>query len=568
MDKRRPGYRDALILRFRLSPEMFLTNNQYRFLRTIAFHLATVLLLQPAVLHGQSGGAVSFEEHCRRANTYSDASVFGPAIDELNEAIELATKNHQEKQRIEAVIALSELMRKTGDFEKGAALLHSLENAPDYPELQTRRLERMAAIWSEWRNSGIPGLQDSVSLYLDSALRLSEKVRLPELEASICNQLGFHAIETDRAKGFTFLQKAAAIFLSIGDTHNYVGAQTNLLRCYLRDQDSGHAGKIIRQLLPLVKGRKWFTAEIELYRLCASHANQFYHDEAAVRYWNSLADQRLIANLEAANTAQVNAFRTLYETRKLQNELNTKQENLERETRRTRELILFSVALSLMAAIVLVLLLRERKLRKQLKSINADLEKSAEKYRLLMVESNHRIKNNLQMVISMLHYDGQEITSDPSKTFQRMAQKIRTIGALHRHLSADEHNELVPLDAYFRTISELYLDMAPGMRRVHCQVEPVSIRSERIVYFGLILNEMLANTVEHGAASDDAIMLKVKPDGEGYRFHYTDSSAHLPSAARGTGSTLIVQLIARIGGSDFHFDPSTGHYQFFFHGKD
>lgn len=528
--------------------------------------MVLLLLLWRLLLPAQTVSPGTFEAHFRDAHTYSEASMYGSAMEELNAAIETAKQNKQEYQHIRAGIALGELMRKTGDFEKGITLLRSLERAAAYPELQVKRLDRIAAIYAEWRVPGKLKQADSVKIYLDSALHLSERVKLPAQEASIYNQLGYHTAAINREKGLQYLQKSGAVFLSLGDTHNYVGARTNMLRCYLAANDSLHSGELIRQLVPLVKNRKWYTAEIELYRLTASYERQFYNDSAAVRRWESLADQRVIANLEAVNTAQVNAFRTLYETRKLQDELAARQQRLDREARRTRDLVLFSVLLGALVVIVLLLLLRERRLRLQLKTINTDLENSTEKYRLLMVESNHRIKNNLQMIISMLHYGEPEGDREIGEAFQRMAQKIRTIGALHFHLSADEHNELVPMDAYFETIAGIYRDIVPGMPPLRCEVVPVAIRSERMVYFGLILNEMLANTVAHGTVPRSGIVLQVKPEGDLYCFDYSDGSEHHAAATGGTGTRLIRQLIERIGGTGFQFEHTSGHYKFLFHG--
>lgn len=529
-------------------------------LAAVLFMLSGGLLPAQPVLPG------SFDAHIRDAHTYSEASMYGSAMEELNAAIETAKQHKQEKQQLTASIALGELMRKTGDFEKGIALLHTLGKAAAYPDLQVKRLDRMAAIYAEWQAPGHLNRADSIKIYLDSALHLSERVKLPAQEASIYNQLGYITVATDREKGLLYLQKSASLFLSLGDTHNYVGARTNMLRCYLAANDSLHSGELIRQLVPLVKNRKWYTAEIELYRLAASYAQQFYKDPAAMRHWESLADQRVIANLEAVNTAQVNAFRTLYETRKLQDELAARQSSLDREARRTRELVLFSVLLAVLVVIVLLLLLRERRLRMQLKSINSDLEKSTEKYRLLMVESNHRIKNNLQMIISMLHYGEPGGNRETNDAFQRMAQKIQTIGALHLHLSADEHNELVMMDAYFETIAGIYRDIVPDLPPLRCEVVPVAVRSERMVYFGLILNEMLANTVAHGAVPPGGIVVQVKAEGDAYCFDYRDGSEHHAAATVGTGTRLIRQLIERVGGTGFHFEQANGHYKFYFHG--
>lgn len=506
----------------------------------------------------------NYTQHYTRAHTYSEAALFGPATDELNAAIEEAKKQGQERQRIEASIALGELLRKTGDYEKGLTLLRSLDRAAAYPELQVRRLDRIAAIYDEGQSLKIARAQDSMFTYLDSALRLSAKLHLPAEEASLYNQIGYHEYASEPEKGLKDLQHAADLFLSLRDTHNYVGAMTNVLRSYMAQHDSTHAGALIRQLTALVKDRKWYTAQFELYRIAAGFVNSYRHDSVGTQRWEAMAAQSIISNLEATNSAQMNAFRTLYETRKLQDQVLVQQQALDRETQRTRDLILFAVVLGSLALLVIVMLLRERHLRRRLRATNADLERSTEKYRLLMVESNHRIKNNLQMVISMLHYDEQNESHESAEAFRRMEQKIRTIGALHRHLSADVHNELVELDAYFTAIADLYKDMAPGLPAIRCTVAPVRIRSERIVYFGLILNEMLANTIAHREGQAAEIRVAVSQQGNAYRFDYRDDSTHAASASKGTGSRLIRQLIERIGGSDFRFDPGNGQYQFTF----
>ncbi|MCA6364139.1 MAG: sensor histidine kinase [Bacteroidetes bacterium] len=471
-----------------------------------------------------------------------------------------------ERQRFEAGIELGELFRKTGDYEKGLEQLQSLGNGNAYPELQVRRLGRIAAIYDEWHNPNLLHRDDSVFTYLDSALHLSGRVHLPAEEASLYNQLGYRMYSDDHEKGLAYLLHAAQLFESLRDTHNYVGAMTNVLRCYMSLQDSLHAGLIISELVPLIKDRKWHTAEIELYRIAASYALNFSKDSVAAQQWSAMADRSHIANLEAINSAQVNAFRTLYETRQLHDRLSMQQQALDRESRRTRDLILFSLLLTTLIVVVIALLLRERTLRRRLKSVNLDLQVSNEKYRLLMIESNHRIKNNLQMVISLLHYSKTEMQHDTSAAFQRMAQKIRTIGALHEHLSADEHNEFVALDKYFVAIAGLYADIAADFPAVRCTIEPAPIRSERIVYFGLILNEMLANTIEHRTGQTGDIQVEVVKLGDRYRFDYRDNSVHNPLTAKGTGSRLIRGLVDRIGGTEFNVNLSNGHYQFYFHG--
>ena len=98
------------------------------------------------------------------------------------------------------------------------------------------------------------------------------------------------------------------------------------------------------------------------------------------------------------------------------------------------------------------------------------------------------------------------------------------------------------------------------------QVADIEIPSEKIIYFGLIVNELLASTFEHSLGSNHDISIEVAPYQNGYRFAYKSSSGHWPDATIGKGNSLVGQLVERVGGTNFVFDVAAGHYGFEFHG--
>jgi len=145
-----------------------------------------------------------------------------------------------------------------------------------------------------------------------------------------------------------------------------------------------------------------------------------------------------------------------------------------------------------------------------------------------------------------------------------MSSKIHTVSALHKHLYADVHNERVELGSYFNDIISMYQDMSKAPLHIEKHIDEVRIQSERIVYFGLILNELLTNTVEHRPTTEVPIKISIAKQDNNFLFTYCDG-ANIPiDRKKGTGSTLIQQLIHRVGGSGFVFDPSIGNYQFQF----
>jgi two-component sensor histidine kinase len=544
-----------------------LKNNYFSQVR-IACCMLTYLLLLPAfITHAgvRSNAMRSFEAYYKQAIAYDQLNLYGQCIDELNKAITHASRYQLKEQQINATITLAETLRKTRDYEKAIAMLLQLKQSTNYPRLHVRKLGRIAALHSEWTHQ-----RDSVLYYLDSAITLAGALTMKSEMAALLNEYGYIILVVNREDGLAKLRQSAQLFHELKDTSQYISPLINMLRSYLDTRDQPHADSIIKELLPLLQNRKWYTAQVECYRMISSYCKDFLHDEPKSVYWGSMADKSTIAYLESINSAQVNAFRNMYGTQLLRiqveemtREAGLKHEQLVRQVQHTRELIVYLSITGLLVVVVIVLFLREKKLKDRLTFSNNTLQEGNEKYRLLMQESNHRIKNNLQMVISMLQYDQTQYDEQARAGLERMSGKIQTISALHKHLSVELHNQLVPMDTYFNEITQLYQSISGQSPRFINQVEPVQINSERLIYFGLILNEMIVNTFSHG--SGNTIQIAVTRHGEAYQFRYTDGSTHSPQAKSGTGTTLIRQLMERVGGHHFIFEATTGSYQFHFY---
>ena len=266
------------------------------------------------------------------------------------------------------------------------------------------------------------------------------------------------------------------------------------------------------------------------------------------------------------------SFQALFETEKFQKQAVgsdlkaiQKEKELQLESNKSKNLLYSLLALLIIFSFVGFIYFRERKLKNQVKQINDDLNISNENYQLLMIESNHRIKNNLQMVISMLEYASDDVRETGPVALKRISSKIHTISSLHKHLYSDVHNELVDISVYFNEIINSYKTITSGRINPEKSIEPIRIKSERIVYFGLVFNELIANTIEHSQFTESSIRIEITQIEDGYLFHYSDGSVHDEKSAPGTGSLLITQLIKRVRGKKLEINKSTGTYQFTFH---
>ena len=376
--------------------------------------------------------------------------------------------------------------------------------------------------------------------------------------------------QNKRELAMNHLAISSKLFWVAKDTLNYIGANVNILENYLDARNDKEFNLLSKQLIELSDNKEWYTTKSMLFKMISM---KYLSDTDTLNYykWKNLADHNSFMHNKAISSDQMKLFEVLYETEKFQNEAFLSElkslrqsKTLEKETNKSKYL---SVILSLVFLVFFItglVLIRERKIKSKISQINSELNSSNEKYHLLMIESNHRIKNNLQMVISMLEYAGQDISESGPKALERISNKIYTISSLHKHLYSDVHNPLIDIQLYFEEIFRLYSEISTIPFEMSSEIDSIVIKSERLVYFGLILNELLSNSMEHNDSDLLKVNIEIRKIEEHCIFIYCDNSIHAESAKNGIGSTLIPQLIKRVGGSNYVLDKSTGKYQFIF----
>ena len=496
-----------------------------------------------------------FNEHFQQAKNYEDVSLFAESIKEITLAIQIAKLNKWKKKTVKASIFLAELKRKTEDFEEGISILRESSFSSDYPQLHVQKLGRMAALYHE---SNLPDQQkfDSVEHYIHLALTLAEKHDFRTEKASLYNELGYRIGHRHLDSCLYLLGEASNIFKAERDTQNYIAARTNMLRTYETIGDSLNTLSTFNELNTLLQGKQWYTFERELYVTMASYYSK-KKDTIQAYYWKLQSLKSQIQNIENISSTRLNSYRALYETEKYQQELERKAVQLNKAANWRNQLILYFLALLALSLGVTIWLIRVRKLKKKVAIAN-------DNYQMLLVESNHRIKNNLQMIISMLQYASKDLKEEEVRAFKLMSGKIQTISILHKHLHLDVHNELMDLKNYFISIIFLYQDISSNTLQIKVDIDDISIKSERIVYFGLIFNEMLSNTFEHGKVLENTIYISIKDIDNKYYFSYQDNSCFNSNKQHGTGITMIKQLVSRIKGRNFNIDEKIGKFEFDF----
>jgi two-component sensor histidine kinase len=142
-----------------------------------------------------------------------------------------------------------------------------------------------------------------------------------------------------------------------------------------------------------------------------------------------------------------------------------------------------------------------------LKDVNAELEiknvkveaQNREKT-VMLKEIHHRVKNNLQVITSLLRLQSSEINDPDSKAkFEETVQRVLSMALIHEKMYQTEDLSQIDLSDYLQTLSQelirSYNVEKPIDFKVKCEIE--SIVPKALVSVALIFNELISNSLKH-----------------------------------------------------------------------
>jgi PAS domain S-box-containing protein len=182
---------------------------------------------------------------------------------------------------------------------------------------------------------------------------------------------------------------------------------------------------------------------------------------------------------------------------------------------------------------------------------------------VLVREADHRIKNSLQLVNSLLSFQLKDVT-DPSASdaLRGAIARVGAIAASHLALQGSEDLRQVDLAVTLKELCAHFAQLHPAIT-ILCRVgeAPLTLDADRAIPLGLAVSEVLTNAFRHAfphgqggtvtveaSTAPSQLMVRVRDDGVG-----------LPAPARapGLGSRIISSLASRLD-ADVHTDSAQG----------
>lgn len=172
---------------------------------------------------------------------------------------------------------------------------------------------------------------------------------------------------------------------------------------------------------------------------------------------------------------------------------------------------------------------------------------------VLMREIHHRVKNDLQLVTSLLRRARRALPTEHRPPMNGAIERVRTIAKVHDLLYLSGRLDEVELDVYVRTITEELQQLAPAGIEVRMELAPVRVSASTAIAAGLVAHELLVNAFEHAFPEEGAegfveIVLHTEHDGERVVLAAVDDGGPVEIASEDE-LVLIRALAEQIGGA-------------------
>lgn len=193
------------------------------------------------------------------------------------------------------------------------------------------------------------------------------------------------------------------------------------------------------------------------------------------------------------------------------------------------------------------------------------LQASLREKSVLLTEVHHRVKNNLQLVLSLVRMHADRVSDDEARAaFADTESRVRSVAIMHELLYQSKDLGEVSLEAYAAALVQAHAQTA-GAVRFDISASNVSLPMDKAVPLGMIVNELVTNAVKHAVRTrtdGEAIigvrivareseeegkrvpewMLSVTDNGPGFPVDFE------PMASTGLGMQIVLALTDQLGG--------------------
>ncbi|OJJ14976.1 hypothetical protein BKI52_41215 [marine bacterium AO1-C] len=218
---------------------------------------------------------------------------------------------------------------------------------------------------------------------------------------------------------------------------------------------------------------------------------------------------------------QIEELKAQYELDKKQKQValmakENKIKTLELQQQKSTKQALF-LAMGILGILFLLLINRYRIKRKSnqlLAQKNLIIAKALREKEMLLKEVHHRVKNNLQIISSLLNLQGKfNQKQDPTVILKQSQHKIQTMAIIHEKLYQSDSLASIDLKNYLESLIQHFkngYDLAKQNIAFVTQIDKITLKMDHLVPCGLIINELITNSLKYAFPTQPTGQIHVK----------------------------------------------------------
>jgi len=503
------------------------------------------------------------------AETYRNEHVPGLAIDYFLRSARMFDQHGRTAEVSRIYNSMTDLFLRQGDL--GSALVYMnksrkiLELSPD-KEALAQLYNNEGRVYNDYKK------YDTAIYYYDQAAMLFGSLDLRHDQGrALHNKANSLRERGDLNDALTLCRKVLEMKEINENIKSKVFSLLLMSNIYADMKNSDQAIKFALEGLQLSE-RYGFKDRQRVALLYLSDAYELVPDyKLALHYHKKYADLMDIV-YDSSKYIQVARMKTVYETEKQEQTIEIQKANLEAnnaviELAKTKANFLFIAVIFvfILGLVLFVGYLNKTKRNRMLVAQKNEIERQNSEREVLLKEIHHRVKNNLQVISSLLSMQSRTMKESEAKAAVREGQsRIKSMSLIHQKLYGENNLSKINMREYIEELSDfLFKSYKPG-NDIHklIEAEELLLDVDIAMPLGLIVNELISNALKYAFDPKMEGMVKVsllKVDSS-LVLNISDSGKGLPqnfSSSQSMGMNLVNILVTQLDGT-MHISQGEG----------
>lgn len=193
----------------------------------------------------------------------------------------------------------------------------------------------------------------------------------------------------------------------------------------------------------------------------------------------------------------------------------------------------------------------------KLSNQNKLISKQNSEMEVMLREIHHRVKNNLQIITSLLRLQANNVNEENSSSYQEAIDRVTAMAIIHEKMYQSGSLSKFDLEKYLISlVDSLLLNYVINKKpEFLIRVEVADMKSKSIVPLALLINELLLNSLKHAFSEQEnpgiSISLLENEENKSHRFflHYSDNGSWMENSVASFGTEIIQAMSEQLEGT-------------------